>query len=59
MQEPNNLLDFMLRIGERTQHVLLGTATPIQTELRELWDLLTCSIPVPSSYSDAKPSGTG
>ena len=39
-QEPNNLLDFMLRIGERTQHVLLGTATPIQTEVRELWDLL-------------------
>ena len=39
-QEPNNLLDFMLRIGERTQHVLLGTATPIQTKVRELWDLL-------------------
>ena len=34
-QEPNNLLDFMLKIGERTRHVLLGTATPIQTEVRE------------------------
>ena len=39
-KEPNNLLDFMLKIGERTRHLLLGTATPIQTEVRELWDLL-------------------
>lgn len=38
--EPNNLLDFMLRIALRTKHVLLGTATPIQTEVHELWDLL-------------------
>ena len=38
--EPNNLLDFMLRIGARARNVLLGTATPIQTEVRELWDLL-------------------
>jgi SNF2-related domain len=38
--EPNNLLDFMLRIGLRTTNVLLGTATPIQTEVHELWDLL-------------------
>ena len=39
-QAPNNLLDFMMRIAERTRHVLLGTATPIQTQVRELWDLL-------------------
>jgi superfamily II DNA or RNA helicase/DNA-binding Lrp family transcriptional regulator len=39
-QAPNNLLDFMMRIAERTKHVLLGTATPIQTQVRELWDLL-------------------
>ena len=39
-KEPNNLLDFMLRIGGRTRHLLLGTATPIQTEVNELWDLL-------------------
>ncbi len=39
-EEPNNLLDFMLRIGPRTRNLLLGTATPIQTEVRELWDLL-------------------
>jgi hypothetical protein len=36
----NNLLDFMLRIGPRTRNLLLGTATPIQTEVADLWDLL-------------------
>ena len=39
-EESNNLLDFMLCIGTRTRNLLLGTATPIQTEVRELWDLL-------------------
>ena len=39
-EEPNNLLDFMLKVASRTRHLLLGTATPIQTEVRELWDLL-------------------
>ena len=39
-REPNNLLDFMLQIGQRTRNLLLGTATPIQTEVYELWDLL-------------------
>ncbi|OIP44015.1 MAG: DEAD/DEAH box helicase [Deltaproteobacteria bacterium CG23_combo_of_CG06-09_8_20_14_all_60_8] len=39
-EEPNNLLDFMLKIGPRTKNLLLGTATPIQTNVRELWDLL-------------------
>ena len=38
--EPNNLLDFMLRIGLKTKNLLLGTATPIQTDVSELWDLL-------------------
>ncbi len=38
--EPNNLLDFMLKIGLRTKNLLLGTATPIQTEVHELWDLM-------------------
>ena len=37
---PNNLLAFMLRVGLRTRHLILGTATPIQTNVRELWDLL-------------------
>lgn len=39
-EEPNNLLDFMLRMGPRTRNLLLGTATPIQTEVHEVWDLL-------------------
>jgi hypothetical protein len=39
-EEPNNLMDFMIRLGPRTRNLLLGTATPIQTEVRELWDLL-------------------
>ena len=38
--EPNNLLEFMFRIGSRTKNLLLGTATPIQTEVSELWDLM-------------------
>ncbi|CAN5239134.1 phospholipase D-like domain-containing protein [soil metagenome] len=39
-KEPNNLLKFMLQIGPRTKNLLLGTATPIQTDVQELWDLL-------------------
>lgn len=39
--QPNNLLMFMLYIGKRTRHLILGTATPIQTKISELWDLLT------------------
>lgn len=39
-KEPNNLLEFMLKVGSRTRHLLLGTGTPIQTEVHELWDLL-------------------
>ncbi len=38
--EPNNLMAFMQKIGRRTRHLILGTATPIQTDVRELWDLL-------------------
>ncbi len=39
--EPNNLMAFMQQIGRRTRHLILGTATPIQTNVRELWDLLS------------------
>jgi len=39
-EEPNNLLDFMLKISPRSKNLLLGTATPIQTDVHELWDLL-------------------
>lgn len=37
---PNNLLDFLRHIARKTRHLLLGTATPIQTEIREVWDLM-------------------
>ncbi|MBI9046789.1 MAG: DEAD/DEAH box helicase family protein [Anaerolineaceae bacterium] len=38
--DDNNLRAFMLKIAKKTQHMILGTATPIQTEVSELWDLL-------------------
>jgi len=37
---PNELLAFMREIATRADHVLLGTATPIQTNPADLWDLL-------------------
>jgi len=37
---PNALLTFMREIAARADHVLLGTATPIQTNPADLWDLL-------------------
>lgn len=38
--KPNNLLTFMTRLAKRTKNLVIGTATPIQTEIVELWDLL-------------------
>jgi len=38
--KPNNLYTFMMRIARKTRHLIIGTATPIQTEVAELWDLL-------------------
>ncbi|MBK1725031.1 phospholipase D-like domain-containing anti-phage protein [Thiocystis violacea] len=38
--EPNGLLTFMLTVANRADHVLLGTATPIQTHAEDLWDLV-------------------
>ncbi|HIK19537.1 MAG TPA: DEAD/DEAH box helicase [Synechococcus sp. M44_DOE_062] len=38
--QPNNLLKFMGKAAIQSKHVLLGTATPIQTHVEELWDLL-------------------
>jgi superfamily II DNA or RNA helicase len=38
--EPNNLLKFMRKAAQCSKHVILGTATPIQTSVEELWDLL-------------------
>ncbi|MDN5851125.1 MAG: SNF2-related protein, partial [Nitrococcus sp.] len=38
--EPNALLAFMLDAAGRSRHVLLGTATPMQTRVEDLWDQL-------------------
>ncbi len=38
--ESNALLAFMLSLADRTEHLLLGTATPIQTQREDLWDLM-------------------
>jgi len=38
--DPNKLLQFMLGAAARAKHVILGTATPVQTDVEELWDLL-------------------
>ncbi len=37
---PNGLLTFMLNLADRADHLLLGTATPIQTRAEDLWDLM-------------------
>ena len=36
----NELLAFMREMAARADHVLLGTATPIQTRFEDLWDLM-------------------
>lgn len=38
--KPNNLYAFMMKIARKARHLIIGTATPIQTEVAELWDLL-------------------
>ncbi len=38
--EPNNLLRFLMDIAARTRSLLLATATPVQLDPIEAWDLL-------------------
>ena len=38
---PNALLAFMREAAARSRHVLLGTATPMQTQVEDLWDQLS------------------
>jgi len=38
--KPNNLLRFMRTVSREATNVILGTATPIQLDAVELWDLL-------------------
>ena len=37
---PNNLYRYLMKISEKTEHMLMGTATPIQLLPIEAWDLL-------------------
>ncbi|RWK94987.1 MAG: helicase SNF2 [Mesorhizobium sp.] len=39
--KPNNLLAFMRKIARSASNVIFGTATPIQLDAVELWDLLS------------------
>lgn len=39
--DPNNLMAFLLKIGEKTKSMLLATATPVQLHPIEAFDLLT------------------
>ena len=39
--KPNNLLDFLKRVARNADNVIIGTATPIQLEAVELWDLIS------------------
>ena len=38
---PNNLLQFLRTVARNATNVILGTATPIQLEAVELWDMLS------------------
>ncbi len=38
--EPNNLMEFLVKISSRTRSMLLATATPVQLNPIEGWDLL-------------------
>ena len=38
--DPNNLLEFLLEMGDKTKSFLLATATPVQMYPIEAWDLL-------------------
>ncbi len=37
---PNNLMEFMFRVARTADNVIFGTATPIQLDAVEVWDLL-------------------
>lgn len=39
--KPNNLLEFLRTVAANATNVILGTATPIQLDAVELWDLLS------------------
>jgi superfamily II DNA or RNA helicase len=38
--QPNNLMEFLLKLSKKTRSILLATATPVQMYPVECWDLL-------------------
>ena len=38
--DPNNLMQFLLEISDRTKSMILATATPVQLHPIEAWDML-------------------
>src|SRR5439155_20130628 len=50
--EPNNLLAFLLELSPRTRSMLLATATPVQINPVEAWDLLNVLDPKDTLHSD-------
>jgi hypothetical protein len=58
-EEPNNLLDFMLRIGPRAKHLLLGRATPIRRKSISCGTCCVSSMRVPMSCWVASSLGAG
>ncbi|WP_010510753.1 phospholipase D-like domain-containing anti-phage protein [Komagataeibacter europaeus] len=38
--EPGKLYEAMMHLAGRTRHLVIGTATPIQTHREEIWDLM-------------------
>src|SRR3546814_8306205 len=43
--DPNNLLRFMIKIAGKATNVLSGTATPIQTHVATVWELMDILAP--------------
>lgn len=50
-REPNKLLDLLEQLRYNTQGLILMTATPIQLDRRELWDLLNV-LELPGRWQD-------
>lgn len=50
-RRPNRLLDLLLKLRERTQALLLLTATPMQVHPVEVWDLLSV-LGLPSEWHE-------
>lgn len=56
-EDPNNLLAFLLEAAPRCRHVLLGTATPMQTSPADVFDLLE-ALNAGAEHVAGRPPGT-